>query len=428
MNRTLKMKLRKISRKDFILLKDLCSASKDLYNQSLWEIRDHYKKTGKHLSYGEVDKLIKTIRNLEGEINYRKLKAGVSQQILRKLDESYKSFFRAVKDYKKNKHKYNSAPRPPKYIKEKYHNLIFDNQRFIIKEDKPLVAVLDKPKDLEILIPKQLMDKVIVQIEIIPKYNYFEAAFIYKDFSDYKQISKNDNVIGIDLGLNNLATIASNGCIKPFIISGKPLKSVNQFYNKNLAKFKSRLDKEGENKWSNRLQRLTDIRNNKINDYLHKASKIIVDECVKNKVSLVVVGNVTKSNNKINLGKKTNQNFVNLPLGQFVDKLKYKLEVHNITVKVVDESYTSKASFIDNDFLPDKYGSDVKYSFSGRRIKRGLYRTRDNVLINADLNGAFNIIRKVAPNFKFSDLDDRVAGWFLPYIKSVDTSMLVNID
>lgn len=193
----------------------------------------------------------------------------------------------------------------------------------------------------------------------------------------------------------------------------------NQFYNKKFAEEKSVLEKRNNKKWSRNLQKLTDKRNNKITDYLHKTSRRIVDICVENNISKVVIGNVSKSNNKINLGKRNNQNFVNISLGQLIGKLKYKLEAHNINIKVVDESYTSKASFIDNDKLPEKYVKGKKFEFSGKRIKRGLFRTSGGILINADVNGAYNIIRKETPKFSFGNLlkklKDGVEGLLHPH-------------
>ena len=427
-----KSKIRGLSKDNFQYLNELCKHSKNLYNQALYIIRQDFNSENKtYLNYNKIDKIMKTTKNLENEINYKKLKAGVSQQILRKLDKNFMSFFKSIKDWKKNKNKYKGMPKPPKYIKTSTYNLIFDNQRFQI--DKKDNSKIKLDKKLSINIPKQLIGKKINQIEIIPQYGYFEAVFVYETQKEFKEIDSNDNVVGIDLGLNNLAVIVSNGVFKPFIINGRPLKSINQFYNKMMAKYKSRLDKQGEQKWSKRLQKLTDNRNNKIKDYLHKASNKIVKECVKNKISTVVIGDVAKSNNKINLGKRTNQNFVNISLGQFIEKLRYKLELHNIKVKVNDESYTSKASFIDNDELPKKHTPNKRYTFSGKRVKRGLYKPLNKVFqkVNADCNGAYNIIRKVVPKFSFEDLskkvNDGIAGWFLPHIKIIDSSIKVNV-
>ncbi len=171
------------------------------------------------------------------------------------------------------------------------------------------------------------------------------------------------------------------------------LKSINHHYNKRFAKLQSHLKKTRNRKWSNRLQRLTDRRNARIGDYLHKATRKITDICVQKDISKVVVGDVTKSLNQINLGKKTNQNFVNLSLGQFIEKLRYKLELHGITLEVIDESYTSKASFVDGDTLPPK----KTHTFSGKRVKRGLYRSQNGTAINADVNGAYNMKEKLLP-------------------------------
>jgi putative transposase len=416
--KSLKTKVRDISKEQLKRLKELSNNSKNLYNQALYIVRKEFENSGDYLNYNKMDKVMKKTFNLENEINYKKLKAGVSQQILRKLDKNFSSFFRSISDWKNNKSKYLGMPKPPKFIKSDFYNLIYDSQRFQIKDGK---AILEK--NLFIKIPSQLLDKKIKQIEIIPKYGYFEAVFVFEEDKKYLQISENKNIVGIDLGLNNLATVVSNGKLKPFIINGRPLKSINQFYNKNVAKLKSNLEKRQGKKWSNKLQKVTDNRNNKIKDYLHKSSTKIVEKSVECDISTVIIGNVAKSTNKINLGKRNNQNFVNLSLGQFVEKLKYKLEAHNIKVKVVDESYTSKASFIDSDVVPKKYFADKKFSFSGKRVKRGLYKSKDGIKINADVNGAFNIIKKVVPKFTFKDLskkvNDGIEGWFLPHIQYI---------
>ncbi len=210
--------------------------------------------------------------------------------------------FKIGKSILKNRGK----PKAPKYKKTQYYNLIYDNQRFQIKDN-----FIQLEKGFLIKTPNQLLDKTINQIEIVPKYNYFEVIFVYEDEKIYQEITKNKRIMAIDLGLNNLATCVSNGFLKPFVIDGKKLKSINQYYNKKMAKIKGELKKVNNQDWSNQLQKLTDKRNNKVNDYLHKASKKIVDNCLKNQISKIVIGNISKSTNKINLGKKNNQNFVN---------------------------------------------------------------------------------------------------------------------
>jgi len=307
--KTVKAKIRGLTKKQLKHLKNLCNSSKNLYNQALYAVRQEYQATGNYLSYNVLDKLMKQTANLEGNINYKMLKAGVSQQILRRLDKNYRSFFALIKKCPDMK------PGPPKYIRGDYHSLIFDSQRFQVKNG---CVVLDKV--VSVKIPGCISDKKIVQVEIIPKFAYFSACFVYEDDTDYKQVNQTGKVMGIDLGLNNLAACATTeGDL--MLINGRPLKSINQFYNKKIAGIKSVLDTRNKQKWSKKAQHLTDRRNNKINDYQHKASRMIVDFCLENEVSKVVIGNVSHSIHNINLGKRNNQNFVNVSLGQFADKL-----------------------------------------------------------------------------------------------------------
>jgi len=260
----------------------------------------------------------------------------------------------ANEDFKKNPNKYKGQPKPPRFKKNQYDNLIYNYQAFQIQK-KEVVLDTRKGKELKIPLPKPLIGKTIKMVEIIPKPHYFQAVFVYEETkSNYQQVAANEKAMSIDLGLNNLATIVTNGVIKPFIIDGRRIKSINAYYNKRKAKIQSVLEKSRGKKWSNRLQSLTDWRNARVNDYLHKATAQVVKTCLTHKISKVVVGDVAKSLDQINLGKKTNQNFVNLSLGQFIEKLSYKLGQHGIKLIVANESYTSKASFKDGDKMPKK--------------------------------------------------------------------------
>jgi putative transposase len=281
-----------------------------------------------------MDKAISPFENLEGDVNYKLLKAKVAQQALRKLDKNFKSFFKCQEDFQKNPGKYKGKPRPPKYKQDKQDNLIFDYQAFqiqgffVIEKAPPIslpngkafptgesvryeqVAILEK--GLEIPIPEQLFHRDIKQIEIIPRHNCFHAVFVYEENpNDFKQVAQNDRTMSIDLGLNNLATCVTNGVIEPFIIDGRRIKSINAYYNKRKAKMQSKLEKRGK-KWSRKLQSLTNWRNAAVNDYMHRATHKVVETCVEQGISKVVVGDIVKSLNQINLGKQTNQNFVNL--------------------------------------------------------------------------------------------------------------------
>jgi len=432
--RALKTKVRGLNKTQFKRLKELTAHAKNLYNQALWTLREAFSATGMYFPYLQIDKAMKQVTNLEGEVNYKLLKAKVAQQTLRKLDKNFRSFFSCHQDFQKNPGKYKGKPRPPKYKHDKHDNLIYNYQAFQIQglfiiEKGPEISlpngrtfpagesiryeqVVVLEKGLEIPVPKQLWDKDIKQVEIIPKHNSFHAVFVYEENpTDFKQVEPNEQVMSIDLGVNNLATCVTNGVVEPFIIDGRRLKSINAFYNKRKAKMQSKLSERGK-KWSHRLQGLTDRRNAVVNDYIHKATSIVVNTCVLNGISKVIVGDVVKSLNQINLGKKTNQNFVNLALGQFVDKLNYKLGSHGIELVVTDESYTSKASFVDGDSMQKLYNPKAKQkrTFSGKRVKRGLYKSSDGTLVNADTNGAYNILRKTDSDFSFSKLAKKVGA------------------
>jgi len=289
--RAQKVSIRGLTKPQFKRLKDLTSRAKNLYNQSLYILREAFEATGKYFSYPQMDKAMKQIENLEGEINYKLLKAKVAQQTLRKLDKNFKGFFRANQDFKKNPSKYKGRPKPPQFKQKLYSNLVYDYQAFSIKDD---VVILEK--GLEIKLPFQLVGKTIKQIEIIPKPRAFHAVFVYEeDPNHFKQVPQNNKVMSIDLGLNNLATCVTNGVIKPFIIDGRRLKSVNAYYNKRQAKMQAKLEKQRGKKWSKKLTCLTDWRNAFVNDYMHRASHVVVKTCVDNSISKVVIGDVAKS-------------------------------------------------------------------------------------------------------------------------------------
>ncbi len=409
MKKALKTKIRGLSKQEFSHLQSLCHAAKNLYNQALYIVRQEFITNTHYLNYNEMDTRMKQVINLEGQINYRMLKAGVSQQILRRLDKNFQSFFKAIVRWKQDQSAFHGRPQLPKYLKGATYNLLFDKQRFQVKDGH---VVLDK--HLSVQLPEMLQGKDISQVEILPKFHHFEIVYVYEDGQELADPVNSDIVMGIDLGLNNLATCTTTTG-ESVIINGKPLKSINQFYNKKKAALQSHLEKRQGEKWSVRLQRLTDTRNRKVNDYLHKATRKIVDVCLEQHVSQVIVGNVVHAQNGINLGKRTNQNFVNVPLGQFTTLLSYKLEEQGITLNITDESYTSKASFVDNDVLPKKYEPDHSYIFSGKRVKRGLYRTQEGMLVNADWNGANNIIKKVVSKFNYTQLEDGIEGRFIPH-------------
>jgi len=249
------------------------------------------------------------------------------------------------------------------------------------------------------------------QVRILPKYKHFVIEVVYKKSVQPYELNK-ENILGIDLGLNNLATLVSNQpAVAPMLINGRPLKSINQFFNKRKAELMSYIGDQGE---SNRIADLSRKRNQKINDYLHKASTTIIEYAIETNTGLIVVGSNDHWKQTINIGKKNNQNFVSVPFEAFKSMLTYKCEDNGIDIVFTEESYTSKASALDNDTLPT-FKKGVQHAFTGRRVKRGLYKWSGG-LINADLNGALNIIRKVVPESLAELIETRNRGIaFMPF-------------
>lgn len=248
------------------------------------------------------------------------------------------------------------------------------------------------------------------QLRFIPKNGYIMFEIVYNK-KEKGLMYDNGNYLGIDLGLNNLASCVSNtgSC---FIINGKPLKSINQYYNKRLAYLKSKL--KGNKQVSRQIRSLTNKRNNKIKDYLHKASRVLINHVVSNGINTIVIGHNRCWKQEINIGKRNNQNFVSIPFNMFISMISYKATLEGINVKIVEESYTSKCSFLDNEQICKHEG------YAGRRIKRGLFKTSSGSIINADINAAFNIIRKSAKEaFDVSTLPGGRGFWWNPVRISV---------
>ena len=236
-------------------------------------------------------------------------------------------------------------------------------------------------------------------VRIIPKISHYVIEVVYTiDVKD--ALKDNERYLSIDIGVNNLATLVSNVKeVTPIIINGKPLKSMNQFYNKKLAHYTSLLEKRNNKKTSKRTNKLSLKRKNKIDNYLHKTSKQIITHCVENNLNTLIIGKNDNWKQNSNMTKTNNQNFVNIPHSRFIEMLSYKCEIEGIRVIEQEESYTSKASFLNLDFIPKyKKGDLTKHNFSGYRKSRGMYKIKDGKCINADVNGSYNILRKAFPN------------------------------
>lgn len=358
----------------------LCFISKNLYNSALYKVKTHYSETGKLMGYYDLEKYFRA----QKDENYFMLPASTSQQILMLFDKNIKSYLALLKKWKKDKTGLRGCPHFPKYKdKVEGRNIIL----FICSQVKFKNNEISFPKKIKLnkITTKLLPNDIIKTCRIVPRSGSYIIEIVY--VREYN--IKNDGTYysSIDLGLNNLATATIQNS-NSLIINGKPLKSINQYYNKKKAKIQSELKKNYNKNWSNKLQKLANKRNNKIKDYLHKSSRIVVDCLVKSQVKNLVVGYNKEWKQDINLGKRNNQNFVNIPFLNFVNMLKYKCMQQDINFILHEESYTSKCSALDSEVI------SYHDNYLGKRIKRGLYKTKNNILINADINGSLNIGRK----------------------------------
>ena len=388
---TVKQQLKHLSKEEYLSLRELSHTAKNLYNQAVYNIRQYYFQEKKFLNYNKNNSLLKSSEN------YKTLNSNMSQQILKEVDGSFKSFFNLLK--KKNKGQYNVKVKLPSYLsKNSFTTLVIGFVR--LNEDTLVIPYSNsfkkKHKKISIKIPPILLDKKIKEIRIIPKFNarFFEVQYTYEVEEEQRNLDKN-HALAIDFGINNLATcVTSKG--RSFIIDGKKLKSINQWFNKENARLQSIKDKQKYGKKPTLRQKyLYSSRNNKVNDYMSKTARRIINYCLENNIGALVCGYNETFQRNSNIGKANNQTFVNIPFGKLREKLEYLCKLYGLIFVEQEESYTSKSSFFDMDILP-KFEADKPqtYSFSGKRIKRGLYQTSKGYILNADVNGALNILKK----------------------------------
>ena len=349
---TVCQQLKHLSKDEFLVLRELCRTAKNLTNQAIYQVRQHYFEHSRYLPYEKNYAILKTSEN------YRLLNSNMAQQILKEVDGAFKSFFSLLKLAKQGKYPFSSC-RLPKYLpKDDYASLIvgfvrLNGNRFVL----PYSAAYKKHhKPVTITIPPVLADKTIKEIRIIPKADarFFEIQYTYQVEAAQRNLNPT-HALAIDFGIDNLMTAVSNRG-ESFLIDGKRLKSIN---------------------------------------YMGKAAKQVVTYCIRNDIGTLIVGYNTTFQRSSDLGRQMNQVFVGIPFGILRRKLKYLCEMNGIRYVEQEESYTSMASFWDLDEMP-VYGEAglVPPVFSGRRICRGLYQDRSGRRINADVNGALNIMRK----------------------------------
>ncbi|MGB3534192.1 MAG: transposase [Microcoleaceae cyanobacterium] len=387
---TQKNQLRRLSSKEFDALLALTRLSKNLFNVALYSSRQYFFTERKRLSYESNYHICKSNEN------YQMLNTDIAQQTMKVVDRSMRAFLGLLKTISIGR--CDQKPRLPNYLpKEGYFPLIIPRIR--LKDGYFAVPMSRefKKKYGEVLIqlPERLKDKKIKEVRIHPKYSarWFEIEYIYVDEKIETSVDSG-SAIAIDLGVDNLC-----GCIDTFghqfLIDGKRLKSINRWYNKQNAYLQSLKDKQGIKFLTNKQAKLYQWRNNCVRDYLNKAARIIINHCIFYQIGKLIVGYNPGIKQEINIGKSNNPNFVQIPFWQLRRKLAAKCSRYGIEYIEQEESYTSQASFYDRDEIP-VYNADnpVKYKFSGRRVKRGLYQTNDKHLVSADINASANILAK----------------------------------
>ena len=378
-------------------LSKLCHLSKNLYNQANYIINGAEK--GNWIRYNELDKIFNGKGTNPSE-NYKQLPSCVAQHVLMSLDKSWKGFFGALKEWKKHPENIFTRPNPPKYKKKDgEHVLIFTNTKCKIKS-----GVLKFPKKVGLEIKTRLSDETnLREVRIIPKGVGYVCEIVYENEVETEEKDR-DRIVGIDLGAKNIIAMVNNIGLKPIVVKddGTGIKSINQFYNKRKAELQSVYDLQGV-KDGDKLRKLRTKRERKANDWIHKLSRYIVDWCVKNDIGTIVVGHNDNWKQRVELGRRNNQNFVLIPFDVIFQKMAYKAEEEGIEVKEQEESHTSKCSFLDNE--PVEHHDN----YVGKRITRSLFKTAKGIIIHADVNAGYNIAKKASPK-AFSDGCEWIGG------------------
>lgn len=400
---------------NYMVFMQMAKDAKLIYNAAQFKVRQKFIQKNKFLNYNAIDNYFKIAYKNRESLLYRLLGVQIAQQIYKNVESEWLSYFAAVKEYKLNSYKFTGKPKMPNYSNFKYKTFTISNQTFVVDNNKIIFRkpiknsaywVTMRPDSVNI---HAKFDKV-KQLRIVPKGSHVKLEIVY-EIKDVIPLKNNDRIMSIDPGMNNLLTCVSNvKGFQPIIYNGKPLKSINQYYNKKKSILSSIAKKSNNLYTTNRIDLLTLKRTRKITQYIHEVTKSVIATALSHDITTIVMGNGgTDSKRNIGLGSRTNQNFVSIPFSLIVGQLKYKSEQVGIRFLVVDESYTSGTSFLDNE-LPTKDFYD-----KSRRKTRGLFITNEGYKINADVNGAYQIMKKVTP-----DIYDGVEGLvFSPIKKSI---------
>ena len=374
-------------------------ASKNLYNAALYEMRQAYIHQGYRIFFKELYHLMKSHEA------YKALPAKVAQQVLMLLDKNWESYVEAVKAWNEDPSKFLGHPKLPKYKdKQKGRNILVFTVQAVSK--RGLTKGIVQPSGVPIEICTKHTN--VNQVRIVPRGGYYVVEVVYTQEEKQADVDKK-LVASLDLGINNLVALTSNTVgFVPRLVNGRPIKSVNQFYNKRKAELQAAIDPE--TRFTRRMERMTSKRTRRIDSYLHTASRRIIDLLVSERIGTLIIGKNPLWKQEANMGKRNNQTFVQIPHARFISMLTDKAELVGIQVIVGEESFTSKASFLDRDPIPTYGKGKEEPTFSGRRVKRGMYKSKSGRRINADVNGSYNILRKVAPNALGKGVEDCVVN------------------
>jgi putative transposase len=372
------------------IIDEMCFASKNLYNSANFIVRQTFFFGGKN----QVPRYESLYHIMKDSEQYKALPAKISQQVLKLLAQNWTSFFAALAEYYNDSSKFKREPKPPDYLnKDGRYCLIFTGQATSKKQlGQELIKLSGLDYCFETSVKLGNVNKY-CQSRIVPKLDHYVLEIVYE--VPEVPVKNNDLIAAIDFGVNNLMAITSNvPGFEPVLINGRPLKSMNQFYNSKRAAISTFCGLQT----SKRLKKFTTDRNHKVKDYLHRASTYVINLLDELGISKLVLGKNKGWKNGINIGKRNNQNFVQIPHAALVDILTYKGAMKGIQVIIQEESYTSKASFLNSDYIPTYKAKPLDWEPSGKRVKRGLYVTNNGYSLNADINGSYNILVKAFPN------------------------------
>jgi putative transposase len=365
-----------------------CHLSSNLYNQVNYILRQQFLKHEKLSGYNALAKQFSMPSGNEDHDNYRKLPAQTAQWTIKKVVQSWSSFFKAMKVYRKHPEKFTGRPRIPRYREKNGEFIvIFTSQQCRIQD-----GILKFPKIMELEVKTGLKNVNLREVRIIPQGSGYTVEIVYAKEITGTIGMKPERVMGVDIGVRNLVTIGNSISVQGIAVRAGLLKSINQFFNRELARLRSINDLQGnERKQTKRIQKLFMVRNRKVKDIMHKLSRSIVVYAKNLDTDTIVIGHNEGWKQSVNMGRKNNQNFVQLPFSTLIQQIRYKAEEAGINVIIQDESHTSKCSFLDNESI------EHHDTYLGKRIRRGVFQSARGTRIHADLNGSYNIIKKAIP-------------------------------